>query len=46
MKLDWPKSFNRGILNAFASDFTENNNKKTEMIKDNLFLFANRYSIN
>ncbi len=46
MKLNWPKSFIKGILNAFTSDFTENDNKKTEMIKDNLFLLANRYSIN
>ena len=46
-KLDCPRSFMGGMLNAIASDFTGNNNtKKTQMIKDNLFLLVKRYSIN
>ena len=28
LKLDCPRSFIGGMLNAIASDFTENNNKK------------------
>ena len=32
-KLDCPRSFIGGMLNAIASDFTENNNTKNE-VKD------------
>ena len=46
-KLNCPRSFIGGMLNAIASDFTENNNtKKTKMIKDNFSLLVKNYSIN
>ncbi len=45
--MDCPRSFIGDMLNAIANDFTENNNiRKTQMIKDNLFLLVMRYSIN
>ena len=39
MKLDCPRSFIGGMLNAIASDFTENNNiKNKKMFKDKLLI--------
>ena len=46
-KLNRPRSFIEGMLDAIASDFTENKNtKRTKMIKDNLLPLVKRYSIN